>query len=237
MRQFIFAARNGIYIVDLEKTKERLEAAAAYAEEIAARGGSIMFIGTKRQAKPIIEREAKRAGAAYVTNRWIGGTFTNFPTISRVISTYKRLLGERERGELQKYTKKERVQIDKEIVRLESMVGGIAELAKLPDAVFVVDLKQERTAIKEARKTGVPIIGIVDTNVNPTGINYPIPANDDATKSIELIVTAIADAIEEGRGRFEKSTIAAEEAQAKEAKKAKDALIPAAETTPVAVEE
>ncbi len=209
MRPFIFAARNGIYILDLEKTKERLEAAASYAEEIAARGGSILFIGTKRQAKPIIEREAKRVGMPYVTNRWIGGTFTNFPTISRVISTYKRLLGERERGELQKYTKKERLKIDEEIERLESLVGGISELAKLPDAVFIVDLKQERTAVKEARKTGLPILAIADTNVNPTGLHYPIPANDDATKSIELIVAAIADAIADGRARFEKSGAAA----------------------------
>lgn len=206
MRPFIFAARNGIYIVDLEKTKERLEAACAFAEDIAARGGTVLFIGTKRQAKPIIEREAKRVGMPFVTNRWIGGTFTNYPTVSKLISKFKRLLGERERGELQKYIKKERLKIDEEIERLESLVGGMSDVAKLPDAVFMIDIKQERTALREAKKMNIPIIAVTDTNVNPTEVTYPIPGNDDATKAIELFVTALADAIESGAARAEKKS-------------------------------
>ena len=205
MRPYIFAARNGIYIVDLEKTKERLEAACAFAEDIAARNGTVLFIGTKRQAKPIIEREAKRVGMPFVTNRWIGGTFTNYPTVSKLISKHKRLLGERERGELQKYVKKERLKIDEEIERLESLVGGMSEVTKLPEAVFLIDIKQERTAMREAKKMNIPIIAVTDTNVNPTEVTYPIPGNDDATKAIELFVTALANAIESGTVRADKA--------------------------------
>lgn len=211
MRSYIFAARNGIYVIDLERTKERLESASAYVEDIAARNGTVMFIGTKRQAKTIVESAAKRVNMPFIINRWLGGTFTNFPTISQLIGKYKRLLGERERGELQKYTKKERLVIDEEIERLEKLVGGVSGLEKLPDAVFIVDLKQERTAVREAKKMGVPIIALADTNVNPTGIAYPIPANDDATKSVELIVGAIADAIAAGQARAKDAAVKAAE--------------------------
>lgn len=199
MKPFIFAARNGIYILDLEQTKERLERAANFAGELAAKGGKVLYIGTKRQAKAIVEREAQRVGMPYVTNRWIGGTFTNFPTVSRVIAKYKKLKSEVEGGQLGRYTKREQLGFKEELERLEGLVGGISTLDALPAAVFIVDVKQERTAMKEALKVGIPVIAIVDTNVNPKGVTYPIPSNDDATKALDLILSVMTDEILSGK--------------------------------------
>ena len=201
MKPFIYTSRNGIYIIDLAKTKAQLEAAAAFVASIAERNGTVLFVGTKRQVKSIIERESKRAGLPYVVNRWIGGTFTNWPTVSKLIAKYKRLKDERDRGEFQKYTKKERLKLEETIERTGQLVGGIENMSKLPDAIFIVDLKIERTALREAMKTNVPVIAIVDTNVDPTPIAYPIPANDDATKTLEIIITCLASEFLTGQSR------------------------------------
>lgn len=198
MRPYIFTARNSIYIIDLEKTKAKLEEALVFVRETVKAGGSILYIGSKRQARAIVKQYAESVGMPFVIERWIGGTFTNYETIRKLIKKYKDMQAQRERGELQKYTKKERLKIEEEIDKMKKVVGGIAELGSLPAAVFIVDLKQDRTAVREAKKRGIPIVAMVDTNVSPEGITYPIPANDDATKSIELITSLITEAIRDG---------------------------------------
>lgn len=199
MKPFIFTSRNGIHIIDLEKSLSGLKAAQGFLREIAAKNGAIIFIGTKRQAKPIIAKTAQACGALFITERWLGGLFTNFAVVSRLIQRLGKLTRDRESGALEKYTKKERLMFDEEIAKLEKFVGGIRTLSKLPQAVFIVDIKTEKTAVREARKAGIPIVAMVDTNTDPEGITYPIPANDDATKSIELITAALAAAVQEGK--------------------------------------
>lgn len=200
MKRYIFSSRNGVYIIDLEKTKTLLEKAYAFVRDTVAKGGTILFVGTKRQAKDIVQETAQRVGAPYVTERWIGGTFTNFETVSRQLKKLKKLKDERDSGAWEKkYKKHEQLVFTEEIERLEKLMGGFASLQKLPDAVFIIDLRNEKTAVLEAKKVGMPIIAMVDTNVNPEYATYPIPANDDATKSIELITNLMAEAITEGR--------------------------------------
>lgn len=204
MRPFIFTSRSGVYIIDLEKTSEQLQRAREFVREKVASGGIVLFVGTKRQAKSIVQAAALRVGMPYVTERWLGGTFTNFATISKMTKRLTQLKEERAQGKLVKYTKKEQLEFDEEIGRLEKLVGGIERLTRLPDAVFIVDVKQEKTAVREAQKVGVPIVALVDTNVSPERIDYPIPANDDATKSIQIMADAIVEAIEDGRREFER---------------------------------
>lgn len=199
MRPFIFTSRNGIHILDLEQSLAHLNRARDFAQEVAARGGTVLFIGTKRQCKTIIAEEASRAESPYINERWLGGLFTNHSTVGKVISRLKTLVSDRETGKLEKYTKKERFGFDDEIEKLEKLVGGVRKMEKLPDAVFIVDIKAEKTALREAKKMGIPIIAMVDSNVDPDGIAYPIPANDDGTKSIALVAAAIADAVIAGR--------------------------------------
>lgn len=206
MRQYIYTARNSIYIINLEKTKAMLERALGFISDTVAKGGTVLFVGSKRQAKDIVKNTAQSVGMPYVIDRWIGGTFTNYDTIRKLIKKYKDMDGQRERGELQKYTKKERLMIEEEIERMKKVVGGITELNQLPAAVFVIDLKVDRTAVREAKKRGIPIVALADTNVSPEGIAYPIPANDDATKSIELMTSLVAEAIRDG---LAKRTVAA----------------------------
>lgn len=198
MRQYIYTARNSIYIINLEKTKAKLEQALSFISDTVAKGGTILYVGSKRQAKDIIKQNAEAVGMPYVIDRWIGGTFTNYETIRKLIKKYKDLDGQRERGELHKYTKKERLVIEEEIDKMKKVVGGITELNQLPAAVFVIDLKVDRTAVREAKKRGIPIVALADTNVSPEGIAYPIPANDDATKSIELMTSLVTEAVKEG---------------------------------------
>ena len=198
MRPFIYTSRAGVYIVDLEKTSEQLKRSQEFIRDTVAKGGTVLFVGTKRQARPIIQSLATKVGMPYVIERWLGGTFTNFPTISKMTKRLTHLKEERASGHLDKYTKKEQLTFNDEIVRLEKLVGGIERMLKIPEVIFVVDAKQEKTSVKEAQKTKVPIVALVDTNVNPEGIAYPIPANDDATKSISLLTEAIAEAVEEG---------------------------------------
>ncbi len=209
MQPFIFTSRNGIHIINLEKSLEHIKSAQAFLREVAASGGSVIFIGTKRQAKEIIRQHAEASGALFITERWLGGLFTNFSIVSRLVQRLRKLTDDRKSGNLEKYTKKERLRFDEEITKLEKLVGGIRELRRLPQAVFVVDIKTEKTAVREARKIGIPIVAMVDTNTDPEGITYPIPANDDATKSIELVTRLMADALKEGRMIAEEKGIAA----------------------------
>lgn len=198
MKPFIFASRSGVYIIDLEKTSECLSAAQRFVKDTAAKGGTVLFVGTKRQARPIVQAAATKIGMPYVIERWLGGTFTNFPTISKMTRRLTHLKEERASGNLEKYTKKEQLMFGEEIARLEKLVGGIERMNRIPDVLFVVDVKQEKTAVREAIAMKVPVVALVDTNVSPAGISYPIPSNDDATKAISIITEAIAEAAEEG---------------------------------------
>ncbi|MFC1621823.1 30S ribosomal protein S2 [Patescibacteria group bacterium] len=199
MEPYIYTVRKKIHIIDLEKTEELLKKAADFLYEIAKEGGKIIFVGTKKQAGDIIEIEAKRSGALYITERWLGGTITNHSVIKKNnIDKLIELKRRKEAGELEKYTKKERLLIDREIEKLERYVGGISTLSVLPKALFVIDAKKEKTAVLEAKAAKVPVVALADTNTNPENIDYLIPGNDDAIKSIALITKTIADAIEAG---------------------------------------
>jgi small subunit ribosomal protein S2 len=204
MKQYLFAERNGVHIIDLEKTLEKLKAAAEFAEKIGQNGGIILFVGTKNQGKGIIERYAKQAGMPYIKERWVGGLFTNFGNVNKLIKKYKSLKEQREAGALAKYTKKEQVEFSKEIERLEKMVGGLETMTRLPEAVFILDAKKEKTALLEAKKRKIPVISFADSNINPESLEYPIPANDDAVNSIELVTRVIAEAINFGKVKASK---------------------------------
>ena len=199
-KPFIYTAKNGVYIINLEKTQEDLQVAYNKLKEIAENGGKVLFVGTKKQAQQIVLDEATRSGSFYINQRWLGGTLTNFRTIQKRI---KRLLEINEMetsGTINVYPKKEVVLIRKEATRLDNFLGGIKEMKKLPDAVVVVDPKEDHNAVLEARKLNIPVFGLTDTNCNPAFVDYPIPANDDAIKSIKLIISLLADAIVEAKG-------------------------------------
>jgi len=205
MAPYIYAERNGVHIFDLIQTAQRLQDAAQFAYELGKQNKNIVFIGTKRQAQEIVREEAIAAGAMYTTVRWLGGTITNWEQVKKSIDKLNRLKKDREEGKLeQMYTKRERVLIDKDIARLERFLGGISALNKEPDAIFVVDAAKEEGAVKEARVKGIPVIAIVDSNQDPTDINYVIPANDDAVRSIKVIVHAVAEAYKEGKAAWQK---------------------------------
>ena len=200
MDEYVFGIRNGISIIDLSKTKGKLAEAADFARKISEKDGIVLFVGTKRQASKIIEAAAQKCDMPYVSERWLGGTFTNFEKILIGKKRLESLIEEKENGELaRKYTKKEVREIEREMKRLDMKFGGIKKVNRIPDAVFVVDIIEEETAILEALAKKVPVIAITDTNTNPSHISYPIPANDDAIRSIELITNVIADAIIEGK--------------------------------------
>ncbi|MFA6215397.1 MAG: 30S ribosomal protein S2 [Patescibacteria group bacterium] len=198
MQPYIFTSKSGFHIINLEKTQEMLQEALEFTKKIVANGGTILFLGTKKQAQQIIIKNAKETGMPYITERWLGGTFTNFAEILRVVRKLTELKRKKTSGQLEKYTKKEQLEFDREIEKLEKMVGGIESMTKIPDAIFVCDVKKEKTAILEAIKKNIPVIAMCDTNANPDKVNYVIPANDDAVKSIELITGLIAEAIKEG---------------------------------------
>lgn len=200
MKPYIFTVRNNIHILDLEKTKKALLKAAKFAQEISSRGGTILFVGTKRQSKDVVKKWATAANSPYVNVRWLGGSFTNFKTIQRTIRKMEKLENMKMSGELQNnYTKKERLMIEREIEKLKKLFEGIAGMKKLPDAIFVTDVKHDSIAVTEAQKSKVKIIGLVDTNCSPERIDYPIPCNDDATKAIEIMCSVIAESIIEGK--------------------------------------
>lgn len=201
MKPYILMEKNKIHLIDLRKTQEYLEKACNAVSEIAARGDQILFVGTKKQAKDIIHIEAERAHCPYVTERWLGGMLTNFSTIRKGLKTLTSLEKKVTDGTYEKLRKKERLSLDREREKLMTALGGIRELKRLPGAIYVVDVKKEHIAVAEARRLGIPVIAIVDTNVDPEPIPYIIPANDDAFKSIGLITRTITDAIIEGQAR------------------------------------
>ena len=203
MKPFIFTHRNGIHIIDLQQTLFRLEQACNFVTETVANGGRILFVGTKKQAQSTIEAEAARCGMMYVSQRWLGGTLTNFVTIRSRINHMLDLLEKRERGYFQQLTKKEALKLEQELARLEKYLGGLKDLDVLPGALFVIDLQKERLCVAEARKTGVPVVAVVDSDCDPQSVNLPIPGNDDAIRSIKLVASHIADAVLEGLNRRE----------------------------------
>src|SRR5690606_1643708 len=218
MDRYIFTERNGIYIIDLQKTVKKVDEAYNFVKDIAANGGTILFVGTKKQAQESVKEEAIRSGMFYVNQRWLGGTLTNFQTIRKRISRLKDIERMEEDGTFDVLPKKEVVYLLKEKDRLEKFLGGIKEMKNLPDALFVIDPRKERIAIAEAHKLNIPIIGIVDTNCDPDEIDYVIPANDDAIRAVKLLTGKIADAILEGKQGEETAEVEApvEEATEKE---------------------
>lgn len=199
MQPYIFTSRQGVHIINLEKTVEQLEKIEAVVSDMAKDGKTILFVATKRQAKDIVKKCADDAGMPYLTERWVGGFLTNFSTVSKNMERLRKLKKDFKTGAMEKYKKHEQMMFQEEIEKLEFVLGGVEEMTTLPDALFIVDIKKERTAVKEALKKGIPIIALVDTNTNPEMIDYPIPANDDATKSIELITGIISEAIQSGK--------------------------------------
>ncbi|MCR4855357.1 MAG: 30S ribosomal protein S2 [Erysipelotrichaceae bacterium] len=199
-KPFIYTAKNGIYIIDLNKTQEALDVAYNKMKSIAEEGGKVLFVGTKKQAQQIILDEATRSGSFYINQRWLGGTLTNFRTIQKRIKRLIEIEQMEADGTISVYPKKEQVLIHKEAVRLENFLGGIKEMKKLPDAVVVVDPKEDHNAVSEAKKLGIPVFGLADTNCDPATVDFAIPANDDAIKSIKLLMSLMADAIVESKG-------------------------------------
>jgi small subunit ribosomal protein S2 len=201
MKRFIFGERGGIYIIDLQQTLERLEEAAAFARNLAERGGSILFVGTKKQAMDAIDEQAQRVGMPFVNHRWLGGLLTNWRTISNRIERLHELRRLRDEGQLDLLPPKERIAMLAELEKLDTNLGGVAEMRKQPDAVFVIDLRKEQLAIREARRLGMPIIALVDTNCDPDEADYVIPGNDDAIRSCLLVTRVVADAIDAGKAK------------------------------------
>jgi small subunit ribosomal protein S2 len=201
MKRFIFTERGGIYIIDLTQTSELLQEAHDFARNLAERGGTILFVGTKKQAQDAVSQEAGRVGMPYVANRWLGGLLTNWRTITDRIAHLHELRRLKSEGQLELLPAKERITMLQELEKLESNLGGVADLKRQPDAVFIVDLKKEQLAVREARRLGVPIIALVDTNCDPDEADYIIPGNDDAIRSCSLIVKAIADGISAGQSK------------------------------------
>jgi small subunit ribosomal protein S2 len=199
MRPFIFTERNGIHIIDLRKTLDRLQAAQQAVRSATLKGERVLFVCTKRQLRPIIEEEAARCGAYFVTERWLGGMLTNFQTIRKQIRRLKELERGQEENAFEFYTKKERLLLERERAKLDKYLSGVKEMGKIPGALFVIDAKREGIAVKEAKRLGIPVIALTDTNADPDPIDYPIPANDDAIRSVSLLTKAIADAIESAR--------------------------------------
>jgi small subunit ribosomal protein S2 len=201
MRRYIFTERGGIYIIDLQQTQELLQAAHDFVRNLAERGGIVMFVGTKKQAQDAIASEAARVGMPYVNHRWLGGLLTNWRTISDRIAYLHELRRLKDDGQLELLPAKERITLESELAKLDANLGGVADLRKQPDAVFIVDLRKEQLAVREARRLGLPVIALVDTNCDPDEADYVIPGNDDAIRSCALVVRAIADGIDAGRSK------------------------------------
>ena len=210
MRRYIFTERNRIHIIDLEQTVELLGKACDFVRDLVAGGRDILFVGTKKQAQEAVEEEAKRCGAYYVNQRWLGGMLTNFATIQSRIDYLVRLEDRKSRGELERLPKREALRLEKEISHLNRLLGGVKEMTDIPGALFIIDPVKERIAVAEAIKFGVPLVAIVDTDCNPDEIDHPIPANDDAIKSVKLLCSVIADAVLEGKQAREEAAEQAE---------------------------
>ena len=199
MKQYIYGARNGIYVIDLRKTTVLLDEAYAAVRDFASKGKNVLFVGTKKQATEVVAEEAKRAGAYYINRRWLGGMLTNFETIRGRVNKLKEMEEMISNGYLDKLPKKEVARINRQMSKLSKTLGGIKDMRGLPDIIFVIDQEKEDIAIKEANKLGIPVICLADTNANPDGINYIIPGNDDAIRSVQLITSKLADAVLEGK--------------------------------------
>ncbi|SUB57106.1 30S ribosomal protein S2 [Peptoniphilus lacrimalis] len=199
MSKFIFTERNGIYIIDLQKTVKKIEEAYDFAREISANGGKILFVGTKKQAQDAIEKEAKKCEMPFINQRWLGGLLTNYKTIRKRIDRLFKLIEMEDDGTFDVLPKKEVIQLIHERERLEKFLGGIKDMDKMPDALYIVDPKKEKIAVKEAHILGIPVIGIVDTNCDPDELDFPIPGNDDAIRAVKLITETIANAVLEGK--------------------------------------
>ncbi len=206
MKPYIYTARNDIHVIDLKQSIQYLEKAYIYVRDLVSNGGKILFVGTKKQAQEAVMEEAKRCGMFHVTNRWLGGMLTNLITIRKSVRKYKKLVEQKEKGIFEKLPMKEVAKLNKELVKMETIMGGVLEMTKQPDAIFVVDTIKEDIAIKEARKLGIPVIAVIDTNSNPKVVDVPIPGNDDAIRAIKLLVGTIATACREGEKIYVEKT-------------------------------
>ncbi|NIM19085.1 MAG: 30S ribosomal protein S2 [Candidatus Latescibacteria bacterium] len=202
MKPFIFMEKNGIHIIDLQKTLAAVAKAKEAIREASEKGGTVLFLGTKTQAKNAVKQEANRCGMPYVSERWLGGTLTNFDTVRKSLSKLENLEAIEEDGRIEQYSKKEALKIKKEKEKLLKALGGIRNMTTLPSMVFVIDTKKEINAVKEARKLNIPIIGLIDTNADPEEVDYPVPANDDAMRAISLFCKIVADSVLEGRAKY-----------------------------------
>jgi len=209
MKPYIFGARNGIYIVDLQQTVKMFKTAYDFLKEVTSGGKKVIFIGTKKQAQSAIEEEAKRCGMLYVTQRWLGGMLTNFSTVKKGIKRLNELEAMKTEGKLEAVTKKESLMLERERIKLDKYMRGIKDMTEMPSAIFIIDVRKEAIAIKEAKKLGIPVVAVVDTNCSPDDVDYIIPGNDDAIRAIQLFVAAVANACLEGKQLFEESLQAA----------------------------
>ena len=200
MDNYIYGDKSGIHILDLRITYDAIEKAEDFVQKIVANGGKVLFVGTKPQAQNVIQEQAESAGMPFVNHRWLGGMLTNFKTIIKRVIYLKELISLEDSGEINDYPKPERLRIRREVTKLTRSIGGIVNLSKIPDAIFIVDLMNESTALTEANKLGIPVIGLADSNVDPTGVDIVIPGNDDAIRSIEVVTSAIAEACAKGAG-------------------------------------
>ena len=244
MRRYIFGERGGIYLIDLTKTQELLEESYEFSRNVAERGGTILFVGTKKQAQNAVAENASRVGMPYVSNRWLGGLLTNWRTISERIAYLHDLRRLKADGQLDLLPSKERIAMEADLEKLESNLGGVADMKRQPDAVFVIDLKKEMLAVRETHRLGVPVIGLVDTNADPDEANFVIPGNDDAIRSCDLVAKVIADGIAAGRSKVttgemtaDAAAPATEPAGTDEAEETAPELAPEAELEPAAVAE
>ncbi len=224
MAEYIFTERHGVHVIDLEKTQAQLEVVLKEVQALAAQGKKILFVSTKPQAKAIVKKAAEDAGMPYLVDRWIGGMLTNFPEIKKLIRKYNTLKEQQATGELEKYTKKEQLDIAKNLEKMDEYLAGLAGLKEMPDYLFVPAVQREKTAMTEAASVKVPVIGVCDTNANVKHVKHVIPANDDAVKSIEMMVGLVAEAIKAGNKEYEKTKSVAEKAQPTAAKKMEKAF-------------
>ena len=213
MKPYIFQERNGIYIINLSLTVQKLRQTYEAVKQMSRDGKVVLFVGTKKQAQDVVREEAERAGTYYINQRWLGGTLTNFATIQKRISRLRELEGMKQQGDFERLPKKEVAKLQDEMSKLERFLGGIKDMHRLPDAIFIVDPKKERIAVLEARKLKIPIIAVIDTNCDPDEIDYPIPGNDDAIRAVKLMVSKIADAIIEGKTETESALEVADDGE------------------------
>jgi small subunit ribosomal protein S2 len=198
MAPYIFGQRNGIHIIDLQKTLRMANEAYSFMRELATAGGRVLFVGTKRQARDAVKEESSRAGQFYVNHRWLGGTLTNFATVQQSVRKMKDLQRQKEEGVFELLTKKEALHLQRQLDKLERSLGGIKDMNELPDCLFVIDVRKEELAVREAQKLGIPVVAVVDSNCNPSGIDYIVPGNDDAIRAVRLFCSKVADALLEG---------------------------------------